>query len=262
MLYNFKLYLNGLVKYLPLLRQLVIRDIKVRYRKSFLGMLWTILNPLLMMGVMTAVFSTLFKSNIPNFPVYFLTGNLIFSFNSEATNQAMTSIIANASLIKKIYVPKYLFPISKVFSCLVNFFFSFIALLIVMLITDAQFFPTLWLSFIPIFYLFLFVSGLSLILSAITVFFRDIGHFYSVLILAWNYFTPVFYPIDILPKSIQNFMIFNPMYQYINYLRFLIRDGVIPNIQTNLICFSTSICILILGFTIFKKTQDKFILYI
>lgn len=258
----FKERVRGLIKYIPLLNQLVKRDIKVRYRKSFLGMLWTVLNPLMMMCVMTIVFSTLFKSNIDNFPVYFLTGNLLFAFNSEATQQALSSIVGNALLIKKIYVPKYLFPVSRVVSCLVNFFFSFTALLIVMIITKSKFYITMLLIPLPILALLLFTIGLSLLLSSITVFFRDIGHFYSVFILAWNYLTPVFYPVEILPDNLRWIINFNPMYYYITYFRLLIRDGMLPSLELNLYCFGIGIVIFLIGILGFWRKQDKFILYI
>ena len=143
-------------KYGNLLRELVVRDIKVRYRKSILGLVWTVLNPLLMMCVITVVFSTVFKQNIPNFPIYYLSGSLIFSFNSEATSNAMHSILSNCSLIKKVYLPKYLFPIACVLSSLVNLAFSLIAMVIVMILTQAPFYPTLLLLPIPIFYTFIF----------------------------------------------------------------------------------------------------------
>lgn len=191
--------MEGFRRFTPLLRELVVRDIKVRYRHSALGLVWTVLNPLLMMVVITIVFSTLFKQNIPNFPIYYLSGSLIFAFNSESTTTALNSIISNASLIKKVYIPKYLFPLSNVLSGLVNLGFSLIAMFIVMLITDAPFHATLLLLPIPIFYTFLFSVGLGILLSAVTVFFRDIAHFYSVFILAWTYFTPIFYPVEILP---------------------------------------------------------------
>ena len=143
--------MEGFRRFTPLLRELVVRDIKVRYRHSALGLVWTVLNPLLMMVVITIVFSTLFKQNIPNFPIYYLSGSLIFAFNSESTTTALNSIISNASLIKKVYIPKYLFPLSNVLSGLVNLGFSLIAMFIVMLITDAPFHATLLLLPIPIF---------------------------------------------------------------------------------------------------------------
>ena len=165
--------MEGFRRFTPLLRELVVRDIKVRYRHSALGLVWTVLNPLLMMVVITIVFSTLFKQNIPNFPIYYLSGSLIFAFNSESTTTALNSIISNASLIKKVYIPKYLFPLSNVLSGLVNLGFSLIAMFIVMLITDAPFHATLLLLPIPIFYTFLFSVGLGILLSAVTVFFRE-----------------------------------------------------------------------------------------
>ena len=143
-------HIGTFVKYQNLLQELVIRDIKVRYRKSVLGLLWTVLNPLLMMIVITIVFSTLFKQSIPNFPIYFLTGSLIFSFNSEATTNALYSIIGNAPLIKKVYIPKYLFPLSKTVSSLVNMGFSLIAMFMVMIVTKAPFYSTIMLCQSPL----------------------------------------------------------------------------------------------------------------
>ena len=233
MLKSIKVRINVFFQYKDLLYNLVSRDIKVRYRKSFLGMLWTVLNPLLMMIVMTIVFSTLFKSTIDNFPVYFLAGNLIFTLNSEITNNCTYAIIGNASLLKKVYIPKYLFPLSKAGSALVNLMFSLIAMFLVMIILRVPFLPTLLLLPIPIAYAFIFSLGLGLLLSAVTVYFRDIAYFYSVLLLAWNYFTPVFYPIEILPDFARKLMQLNPLYHYIDYMRNLILHGVVPGITEN-----------------------------
>ena len=224
----------ALKKYNPLLIELVSRDIKVRYRKSVLGMLWTVLNPLLMMCVITVVFSTIFKQNIPNFPIYYLSGSLIFSFNSEATTNAMHSILSNCSLIKKVYLPKYLFPISCVLSSLVNLGFSLVAMFIVM----------------------------GTMLAALTVYFRDIAHFYGVFILAWTYFTPIFYPVDILPDFALRLMQFNPMFHYVNFMRELVIYGTFPGITENLICVAMSVLMLFAGFWVFYNKQDHFVLYI
>ena len=252
----------ALKKYNPLLIELVSRDIKVRYRKSVLGMLWTVLNPLLMMCVITVVFSTIFKQNIPNFPIYYLSGSLIFSFNSEATTNAMHSILSNCSLIKKVYLPKYLFPISCVLSSLVNLGFSLVAMFIVMIVTCTPFHATLLLMPIPIFYTFLFSVGLGTMLAALTVYFRDIAHFYGVFILAWTYFTPIFYPVDILPDFALRLMQFNPMVHYVNFMRELVIYGTFPGITENLICVAMSVLMLFAGFWVFYKKQDHFVLYI
>lgn len=257
-----KVRLDVFWQYKDLLANLVSRDIKVRYRKSFLGMLWTVLNPLLMMIVMTIVFSTLFKSDIENFPIYFLAGNLIFSLNSEITNNCTYAIIGNAPLLKKVYIPKYLFPLSKAFSGLVNLSFSLIAMFLVMLILQVPFLPTLLLLPIPIFYAFLFSVGLGLFLAAVTVYFRDVAYFYSVILIAWNYFTPVFYPISILPDFGRQAMEFNPLYHYIDYARSLILYGRMPGMTENLLCFSMGAGMLLVGTYVFYKKQDNFILYI
>lgn len=262
MLKSIKVRINVFFQYKDLLYNLVSRDIKVRYRKSFLGMLWTVLNPLLMMIVMTIVFSTLFKSTIDNFPVYFLAGNLIFTLNSEITNNCTYAIIGNASLLKKVYIPKYLFPLSKAGSALVNLMFSLIAMFLVMIILRVPFLPTLLLLPIPIAYAFIFSLGLGLLLSAVTVYFRDIAYFYSVLLLAWNYFTPVFYPIEILPDYARKLMQLNPLYHYIDYMRNLILHGVVPGITENFVCLLMSVMMLVIGVCVFYRKQDNFILYI
>lgn len=249
-------------KYQTLLKELVVRDIKVRYRKSFLGLLWTVLNPLMMMVVITIVFSTLFKQNIPNFPIYYLSGSLIFAFNSESTSNALYSIIGNASLIKKVYIPKYLFPISEVASGLVNLGFSLIAMFLVMIILNVPFHATLLLLPIPVFYVLLFSCGLGLLLSAVSVFFRDIAHFYGVFILAWTYFSPVFYPIEIIPPSAMWLMKLNPMYHFINYTRALVLDGVFPSMRANAICLTSGVIMMAIGLAVFYKKQDSFVLYV
>ena len=254
--------MEGFRRFTPLLRELVVRDIKVRYRHSALGLVWTVLNPLLMMVVITIVFSTLFKQNIPNFPIYYLSGSLIFAFNSESTTTALNSIISNASLIKKVYIPKYLFPLSNVLSGLVNLGFSLIAMFIVMLITDAPFHATLLLLPIPIFYTFLFSVGLGILLSAVTVFFRDIAHFYSVFILAWTYFTPIFYPVEILPDAVMKLMQINSMYHLVTYMRSIVLYGVFPSLKENLLCLCLGLLMLALGLFVFYKKQDKFVLYV
>lgn len=253
---------NVFLKYKNLLFNLVSRDIKVRYRRSVLGLLWTVLNPLLMMVVITIVFSTLFKQNIPNFPIYYLSGSLIFSFNSETTSNALYAIIGNSALMKKVYIPKYLFPLSKVFSGLVNLGFSLIAMFVVMIVLNVEFQPTLLLLPIPIFYTFLFSTGLSLILATLTVFFRDIAHFYGVFVMAWTYFTPVFYPETILPAKAMFVMKFNPMYHFVSYCRELVLYGTFPGMKENLLCFLIGLIFLVVGIVIFYKKQDKFVLYI
>lgn len=180
-------YIHNFYKYRYLLSELVFRDIKLKYRKSYLGILWSTLNPLLMMVVLTVVFSSLFQSDIKNFPVYLMTGQLIFNFFSEATNVAMTGIVGNAGLIKKVYIPKYIFPLSRILSSFVNLLFSIVALLLIMIVTKVTFNVSMLLFFVPLIYVLLLSIGVGLILSTYSVFFRDILHLYGVFTLALMY---------------------------------------------------------------------------
>lgn len=262
MVQGIKVRIEVFMKYTNLLKNLVSRDIKVRYRRSVLGMLWTVLNPLLMMVVITVVFSTLFRQNIEHFPIYYLSGSLIFSFCSETTSNALYSVIGNASLMKKVYIPKYLFPVSRVVSGLVNLGFSLVAMMIVMLALGVEFRPTLLLLPIPIFYAFLFSAGLGLLLAAGTVFFRDIAHFYGVFVMAWTYFTPIFYPASILPAAAMKVMRCNPMYHYVQFMRDLVLNGIFPSVGENLLCFLFGAAMLIIGVAVFYREQDRFVLYI
>lgn len=257
-----KQYIANLLKYKSLLFNLVSRDLKIKYRRSVLGFAWSILNPLLMMIVLTAVFQNLFRSNIENFPIYYLTGYLFFSFVTESTNLAMTSIISSGALIKKVYIPKYIFPLEKCIFSFVNMLFAFIATIIVMLVLKVPITPSFFAFPIPMIYLFVFSLGLSFFLAAANVFFRDVAHLYSVFTTAWMYLTPIFYPMEMLPDFMVEIVTFNPLYHYILYFRALILGNHIPDLRTNLICIGFSLVMLILGLIFFKKKQDKFILYI
>lgn len=259
---NSKRYLANFKQYLPLLKELVIKEIKLKYKRSSLGFAWSILNPLLMMWVMTIVFSTLFKSNIKNFPVYLILGQVVFNFYSEATNAAMGSIIAGTSLINKVYIPKYIFPMSKVLSSLVNLLFSVVAVIIVIIVTKVNITTAIFLFPLGILYVTVFALGIGFILSTCTVFFRDIIHLYGVVLLAWTYLTPIFYPIDIIPKEFISIAKANPMYCFITYFRQIVLEGTIPNIGLNMICMLYALLALIIGTIVFYRNQDKFILHL
>lgn len=257
-----KNYYMGFQHYQALLYELVIRDIKVRYKRSFLGLLWTVINPILTMAVMTIVFSKLFRFQIENYTTYFLVGNILFSFFTEATTNSMHSVLDNSNLIKKVYVPKYLFPLSKVMSSVVNLFFSFIALFIVMVATKVPFQPTLLFAPILLCYVIMFAAGIGLILATIMVFFRDIAQLYSIITLLWMYLTPIFYPVDLLKENAPWALTLNPMYHYIEFMRKLVLDGILPSVSENIICFFISSITLIFGLIIFYRKQDNYILYI
>ena len=249
-------------KYRPLIRELVTRDLKVKYRRSVLGYVWSILNPLLMMLLQTLVFSYMFRFDIPNFPLYLICGNTLFNFFNESTNMGMGSVLGNSSLIKKVYVPKFIFPISRVVSSFVNLLFSLAAIILVMLITRATFYWTIFLSWLPLVLLFFFSCGLGLLLSALAVYFRDMMHLYSILTMGWMYATPLFYPITALPETLQKLMKLNPLYHYINLFRNLMMYGNIPGPNTWIACIGSAAVMLAVGLAAFRKLQRNFILYL
>lgn len=249
-------------KNLFILKTLVGKDFKVKYRRSVLGVVWSVLNPLLMMIVMSAVFSYMFRFNIENFPLYLILGQIMFNLMSDATSGAMQSIIGAASLIQKIRIEKMVFPLEKVIFSLVNFLFAAIAAVAVMIYFRIM--PTWDILFLPlcIVYVFAFSAGLGLILSSLAVFFRDVIHLWSVVLTAWTYATPLFYPLELLPDTLQFLIQFNPMYQYITYFRDIMMYGITPTLEQNLICIAMAAISLALGILVFRKTEHKFILYV
>ena len=253
---------ENLKKDIFILEMLVSRDFKLKYRRSFLGIVWSILNPLLMMLVMMAVFSFIFRFEIEHYAVYLILGLTLFNLMSVSTNAGVQSIINAAPLIKKIRVNKLVFPLETVLFELVNYALSLVAVALVMLIS--QIFPTLNVFFLPLllFYMLMFCTGLSLLLSALTVFFRDIIYLWGVIIIAWTYATPIFYPVSALAGWMQTVMSFNPLYHYVTYLREILLWGTTPNLQANLICFGCGLASLALGLFVFRKTERKFILHV
>lgn len=260
---KFKKRMSTLFRYRDLLLQLVQKDIKLKYRRSVLGYVWSVLNPLLIMLVMTAVFSTVFKRNIENFPVYLLTGNVLFGFMRESSNLAIRSITGNAALLKKIYVPKYIFTIATVTSGLVNLLFSFGALLVVMIFTGVNFTWYFLLLIIPVIELYFFSLGLGLFLAQAAVFFRDIQYIWSVVVTAWMYLTPIFYPLDVLPESLQQIVPkLNPMYFYIEQFRDFVMRGKMTSPSLILYGAIAAVALLLLGSWSFLRNKNRFILYI
>lgn len=243
---------------------LVSKDFKLKYRRSVLGVLWSVLNPLLMMCVLAAVFTNVLKfgGDIPNFPLYLILGNVLFTFMADSTTDAMWSILQSAPLIKKIRVNKMIFPIEKVLFQLVNFAISLIAVVIVLLFFRIA--PTWHLVMLPVLlaFMMLFCTGLGMLLSSLAVFFRDVCHLWGVVITAWTYATPLFYPVAILPDWMQAAEKFNPMYHYVTYFRDIAMNGVVPGMREQLVCFAMALITFVIGFVVFRATQKKFILFV
>ena len=247
-------------QYRYLMKQLVGRDFKTKYRRSVLGVCWSFLNPLLTMMVQYVVFSTLFKSGIPNFPLYLLSGIVCFNFFSEATTMSLGPIVNNASLITKVYMPKYIYPLTRVISSTINLLLAFIPLAVVMLITRAPISWALLLLPVGIFFLFCLSLGVGMLLSTAMVFFRDTVFLWSVVSMIWMYLTPIFYPESIIAEQFLPLYRLNPLYQIITFIRTILIDGVSPSPGSYLGALLSAIIPLMIGVWVFKKNQDKFIL--
>jgi len=253
-LYNFR-------KYKFLLYQLVSRDIKIKYRKSVLGIFWSFLEPLLTMIVLTIVFSTLFaRFGIENYPIYLLTGRLIFTFFSGATTAAMKSIRGSAGIFKTVYVPKYIYPLSAILSNYVTFLLSLVVLFLVMTATNAPFTIYIIFTSLPILALLFFTIGVGLIVATVNVFFRDLEHLYGVLMTLLMYATPIFYPADIVPESFRFIQDYNPIYAVIECCRSVFLYGKIYDPYQLLFALVSAVVAMIIGLALFYKYQDKFVL--
>lgn len=254
--------LTAMEKYGFLIRQLVSRDFKTKYKRSVLGVFWSFLNPLLTMAVQYAVFSSLFRFDVPHYPVYLITGIVLFNFFTEASNMSLMSILGNAGLITKVYVPKYIYPLTRVLSSLVNLVIALIPLLLVALFSGLL--PTkAWLLLpFPLFCLAVFSLGLGLILASAMVFFRDVQFLWSVLNMIWMYITPLFYPESILPKSVAWVLKVNPLYYFISFARSCVISGVSPEPIVYVQCMSMALLMLLAGVLVFYKGQDRFVLYL
>lgn len=253
---------HGLSRYAFLMKQLVSRDFKTKYKRSVLGVLWSFLNPLLTMSVQYLIFSSLFKSTIPNFAVYLMTGGIIFNFFTESVGLGLTSIVMNAPLITKVYVPKYIYPVSRVLSSTVNVLISMIPLCCMILFSGLPLRKSMLLFPLVLFCTMLFCTGMSLLLSSSMVFFRDTQFLWGILSMLWMYMTPIFYPESIIPQQFLRLYHMNPMYQFIYFLRTITIDGTAPGPYTFLYCGLCAVVPLLLGLWVFRKTQDRFVFYL
>lgn len=250
-----------------ILKELVSKDFKLKYRRSVLGVIWSVLNPLLMMIVMSLVFSFFLRyDNIEHYPLYLIVANITWQLFSDSTNAGMMSIIDAAPLLKKVRVKRSVFPVEKVLFSLVNFLFSLIAVIIVMLWEGV--FPTLLILLAPVCIVLLmgFCIGISLLLSSLAVFFRDIIHLWSVLLMAWMYVTPIFWPVSMaeqVPYAFVRAVIYaNPMYNYVTFMRDVIIYATVPSASVVMSCVVWAVISLVIGYLVFHANERKFILFI
>ena len=265
---NLKNIIANFKHYWFLMTQLISRDFKVKYKRSVLGVVWSLLYPILMLAVMAVVFSQMFKFQVEgvNYIVYLMTGIIMWNYFNEASNTAMTSVVTNFSLINKVYIPKYIFPLSKCLFVGINFLLTLIPLYGVILLSgsgETKCHITVLHLLLPFSYLclLLFTIGAGLVLSTISVFLRDMFYIYGIVLTILTYFTPIMYDINMLDPWIQRVLKLNPLYHYITFARTIILYDQIPSVRSFVICGVSAVVVLIIGVVVFKKNQDKFIYY-
>lgn len=240
-----------------LLEETVKRNFASKYKDSVIGIFWTVLKPLLIMLLLTIIFSTLFSNRVGNYPVFFLSGKCIFDFFSAATNLSMRAIKHNQNILKTTAAPKYIFIIGSILSEFINFIITLLILIGVMIATNAPFYSTILLSFIPIISLFIMITGIGFALSISRMYYTDIEHLWSVALLLGLYSSAIFYPMDIIPEPYHSYLILNPIFWIIDQFRSLAIYGTIPNTIYFLNSILLSLIILVLGIIIFKKFEKK-----
>ncbi len=244
-----------------LFEQLVHRDFTQRYKRTVLGMAWSILSPLLQLFVMMLVFSQLFGRNIDHYVIYLFAGNINMSYYREATKNGMRSLNANANIITKINVPKYLFLLSREVQALFNFGLTILVFFFFCILDHIVFTPKMFLLVYPILCLTIMNVGIGMFLSAVFVFFRDTEYLYDIFLTLLNYLSAVFYTVDRFPVAAQRYFLLNPVYVIIKYWRTIVIDATIPSLQFHLLMAFYAVGFLLLGAYMYKKYNHRFIYY-
>lgn len=248
----------ALIEYKGLIRQLVSRSIKTRYKRSLLGVAWTLLNPLLTMVVLTVVFSQLFRFDIEYYPIYILSGLVVWNFFSSTTQASMGEMIWSGALINRIYMPKSAFPVSAVGTGLVNLGLSLIPLVIIALAIGINLNISIVVLPLATILLAMFTLGVGLILAVSAVYFADMLPVYDVILTIWMYATPIIYPVEIIPSNWQWLFRLNPIYQMILLFRAPLYEGTFPDVQTWVIATLYATAALILGGLLFTSKTNEY----
>ncbi len=245
-----------------LFSELVKRDFKKKYKRTYLGMLWSILSPLLTLLVMRIVFTQFFGREMEHYTIYLFCGNIVYSFFSDATNGGMGSLMDNSSIFSKINVPKYLFLFSKIVSSLINFGLTFVVFLLFCIIDGVTFTWSFFSLIYPIICLVIFNVGIGMILSALFVFFRDIQYLWSVFTMLLMYMSAIFYTIDGYSPFVQKLFHLNPIFVYIKYFREAVLFGRLPSLPLHALAAGYALIAFLIGALIYKKCNHKFLYYV
>lgn len=253
--------MRELLRYRFLVWNLIVRDLKVRYKRSFLGFVWVMLNPLLTMAVLTIVFSQLFKFNIQHYPVFVLGGTLLWNLYSQGSSAAMASLMGNGAIMRKLYVPPSVFVASAVGSALVNLGFALAPFLLLALITGLLPSVTWLYMVVPTLLVMIWTMGIGLVVAAMMVFFQDTFEIYQVLLQAFYFLTPVFYPISMLPPPLRALEQVNPLYLFISSFQNAILRNTLPDPVQLALSTLVAVAVLAVGWYFFTRAEDKFVYY-
>lgn len=245
-----------------LFEELTKRDFKQKYKRTVLGMLWSVLSPLLQLLVMRLVFMNFFGRSMEHYTTYLFCGNLVYSYFNESTHGGMNSLMSNASIFSKVNVPKYMFLLSKNISSLINFGLTLMVFFLFTAIDGVTFHLSFFTLLYPILCMVVFNIGVGLILSALFVFFRDIGYLYDVFTLLLMYMSAIFYTVETFSTTVQRFFLLNPIYCYIKYFRVVVLEGNIPSLSFHLLCALYALIVVVIGSWIYKKNNHKFLYYV
>lgn len=262
---NFQWIKNTIItlkKHQFLFEELVKRDFKEKYKRTVLGMAWSILSPLLTLLVLKVIFSHFFGQRIEHYTIYLFCGNLLFSYFSDSTRTGMGALLSNAEIFSKVNVPKYLFLLSKNISSLINFLLTLCVFFIFVFFEGIPFALKFFALLYPICCLIIFNLGIGLILSALFVFFRDIAYLYNVFTMLLMYASAIFYSIETFPEKFQMCFYLNPVFCNIAYFRSIVLENRIPSLNLHVLCFLHAVIALCIGAFIYKKYNHKFLYYI
>lgn len=251
-----------LKKHQFLFEELVKRDFKQKYKRTVLGMGWSILSPLLTLLVMALVFTQLFGRDTPHFITYLFSGNIVMSFFKESTKGGMNALMSNAKIFTKVNVPKYLFLLSKNVSTLVNFGLILVIYFLFAYFDGITFGPHMLALVYPILCLLLFNIGVGMILSALYVFFRDTQYLYDVFLTLLTYLSAIFYSVDRFPEAVRQLFLLNPVYCFIRYFRLITIDGIIPSLPYHGLCLFYAAAALVVGIWVYRRNNHKFLYYV
>jgi|SRR5581483_3809211 len=241
---------------------LALKELRVRYKRSALGFIWALLNPLMMMVILTIVFSTITRIAVIHYPVFLISALLPWTFFSQALSYSVESIVANAELLKKIQVAKTIFPLAAMIANMINFLLSLIPLLLILAVSRFPFHWT-WIYLpIPLISLFLFTAGCAFFFATANVFFRDVSHIVQIILSGWFYLSPVLYSIDFLPAKYQVLLRYNPMLYILNGFRMAIYYGQLPTPLNVAASLALGTITLILGYSVFRRFERSFVFYV